>query len=113
MPPTPWTPNTSSASSAPRRRFRPLTPHRQTPPARRPMISAPPMPTKPQAGVIATSPATAPDAAPSIERRARVEAEPAHPQQRRADHRERQVVRGHRFPAVADPLAHQERADEA
>ncbi len=31
------------------------------------MISAPIGPTKPQAGVIATSPATAPDAAPSID----------------------------------------------
>ena len=86
------------------------------------------------AGVIATRPATAPDAAPSIDglplnshsanihdstaaavatsvltnasagdaarlqRRTRVEAEPADPQQRRADHRHRQVVRRHRLP---------------
>ena len=35
------------------------------PPATRPMMSAPPTVTKPEAGVIATSPATAPQAAPT------------------------------------------------
>ncbi len=63
----PCTPKTSSASSAPSRRFSPLTPHRQTTPASAPMISAPHRPTKPAAGVIATRPATAPEAAPSID----------------------------------------------
>src|SRR5512134_3714610 len=48
-------------------RFRPFTPHRQTRPAAKPMTNAPGMPTLPAAGVIATRPATAPDAAPSIE----------------------------------------------
>ncbi len=63
----PCTPNTSSASSAPSFRLRPLTPQRHTTPASSPMISAPLTPTKPHAGVIATRPATAPDAAPSID----------------------------------------------
>ncbi len=67
MPPTPCTPNTSSESSAPSIFFRPLTPHRQAKPATKPMTIAPIRPTLPQAGVIATRPATAPDAAPSIE----------------------------------------------
>ena len=67
MPPVACTPKTSSASSAPSRRFSPLTPHRQTTPASRPSTSAPPTPTKPHAGVIATRPATAPEAAPSID----------------------------------------------
>src|SRR4029450_1994818 len=47
--------------------FRPLTPHRHTRPARMPITNAPGMPTLPAAGVMATSPATAPDAAPSID----------------------------------------------
>ncbi len=47
--------------------FRPVTPHRQTTPATRPIANAPGMPTLPAAGVIATRPATAPDAAPSID----------------------------------------------
>src|SRR5215210_1962787 len=67
IPPTPCTPNTSSASSAPSIRFSPDTPHRHTTPAARPITRAPIGPTKPHAGVIATSPAIAPDAAPSIE----------------------------------------------
>src|SRR5512132_1646821 len=67
IPPTACTPNTSSESSAPSMRFRPLTPHRHTRPAARPITKAPGMPTLPAAGVIATRPATAPDAAPSIE----------------------------------------------
>src|SRR5205823_10601490 len=66
-PPTACTPNTSRESSTPIIFFRPLTPHRHTRPARRPMMKAPGMPTLPAAGVIATRPATAPDAAPSID----------------------------------------------
>ena len=67
MPPTPCTPKTSSESSAPSIFFRPLTPHKQTKPAIPPTIIPPIKPTLPQAGVIATNPATAPDAAPTIE----------------------------------------------
>src|SRR5436190_1148108 len=67
MPPTACTPNTSSESSALIIRFRPDTPHRHATPAIAPMKNAPGMPTLPAAGVIATSPATAPEAAPSIE----------------------------------------------
>src|SRR5450755_2805141 len=67
MPPTPCTPNTSSESSAPSIFFSPLTPQKQAKPAARPTTSAPSRPTLPQAGVIATSPATAPDAAPTID----------------------------------------------
>src|SRR3569832_2467174 len=66
-PPTPCTPNTSSESSAPSRRLKPLTPHRQTMPASKPITRPPMVPTKPAAGVFATRPATAPEAAPSIE----------------------------------------------
>src|SRR6187455_1695769 len=67
MPPKPCTPKTSSESSAPIIFFSPVQPQRQTTPAARPMKNAPGMPTLPAAGVIATSPATAPEAAPSIE----------------------------------------------
>src|SRR5262245_55953987 len=67
IPPTAWTPNTSSESSAPRIRLRPLTPQRHSPPAAKPITNAPGMPTLPAAGAIATRPATAPDAAPSID----------------------------------------------
>src|SRR5262249_5238496 len=67
MPPTACTPNTSSVSSTFSMRFRPFTPHRQTKPAARPITNAPGMPTLPAAGVIATRPATAPDAAPSMD----------------------------------------------
>src|SRR5512134_46626 len=67
MPPTACTPNTSSESSAPSQRFSWLTPHRHTNPAALPMTKAPGMPTLPAAGVMATSPATTPDAAPSME----------------------------------------------
>src|SRR3990172_2948760 len=67
MPPTAWTPNTSSESSAPSIFLSPLTPHRHTSPAAMPITKAPGMPTLPAAGVIATSPDTAPEAAPSIE----------------------------------------------
>src|SRR6185295_14272130 len=57
---------TSSESSAPSIFFSPLTPQRHTRPAAIPITKAPGMPTLPAAGVIATSPATAPEAAPSI-----------------------------------------------
>src|SRR6185503_10902607 len=67
IPPTACTPKTSSVSSAPSNFFRPFTPHRQTKPAAKPITKAPQMPTLPAAGVIATSPATAPEAAPSME----------------------------------------------
>src|SRR5512137_1850298 len=43
-----------------------VTDHRQTRPATRPMAMAPIGPTQPQAGVMATRPATAPEAAPSM-----------------------------------------------
>src|SRR5215470_18445916 len=66
-PPTACTPNTSSASSACSHFLSWLTPHRQTRPAPNPMTNAPGTPTLPAAGVIATSPATAPEAAPSME----------------------------------------------
>src|SRR5216110_90258 len=66
-PPRAWTPNTSSASSAGIIFFRAVTPQRHTTPAPRPMTNAPGMPTLPAAGVMATRPATAPDAAPSID----------------------------------------------
>src|SRR5690349_11679425 len=67
MPPTACTPNTSSASSVFSARLSPFTPQRQTTPATSPIANAPGIPTLPAAGVIATSPATAPDAAPSID----------------------------------------------
>jgi hypothetical protein len=41
---------------------------------------------------------------PAFERRAGIEAEPADPEQRRADHRQRQRVRRERFAAVAERL---------
>ena len=64
MPPTPWTAKTSSASSTLERARRSVA-LKHRPPATRPMISAPPTVTKPDAGVIATRPATAPQAAPT------------------------------------------------
>src|SRR3954467_13110673 len=67
IPPRACTPKTSSESSAPSIFFSPLTPQRHTKPAAKPITNAPGMPTLPAAGVIATRPATAPDAAPSIE----------------------------------------------
>src|SRR5438552_2238968 len=67
IPPRAWTPNTSSESSAPIIFFRPVQPQRQRGPTIRPIANAPGIPTLPAAGVIATSPATAPEAAPSIE----------------------------------------------
>src|SRR6187200_3604025 len=67
IPPTACTPNTSRVSSAPSMRLSWFTPQRHTTPAAKPITNAPGMPTLPAAGVIATSPATAPEAAPSIE----------------------------------------------
>jgi hypothetical protein len=78
MPPTPCTPNTSSESSAPSRRFRAFTPHRQAKPATKPITMAPIRPTLPAAGVMATRPATAPEAAPSIDALPRIRASPKH-----------------------------------
>src|SRR6478752_9388501 len=62
-PPTRCTPPTSSASSRPNLFFRPIA-HAQTAPVMRPMKIEPTGLTKAHAGVMATSPATAPDAAP-------------------------------------------------
>src|SRR5216683_2270175 len=67
IPPIACTPNTSSESSARSTFFSPLTPQRHTSPAAVPITNAPGMPTLPAAGVMATKPATAPEAAPSIE----------------------------------------------
>ena len=47
-----------------------------------------------------------------LQRAAGIEAEPADPQQRRADDRVGQIVRRHRFAAVAQPAADQQRADQ-
>src|SRR5581483_7508540 len=55
-----------SESSAPSSFFRPLTPHRHTRPTAMPITNAPGIPTLPAAGVIATNPATAPEAAPTM-----------------------------------------------
>src|SRR5882757_6979445 len=66
IPPTACTPNTSSASSFPIIFFKPVTPHRQIGPTTKPITNAPGMPTLPAAGVIATRPATAPEAAPTM-----------------------------------------------
>src|SRR6478735_9903918 len=63
-PPTRWTPTTSSESSMPNLNLRP-TAAAQAPPATAPTTIAPTRLTAPQAGVIATRPATMPDAAPS------------------------------------------------
>src|SRR5689334_21192785 len=64
MPPTRCTPTTSSESSRPNLNFRP-TAYAQPVPATTPTTSAPTVLTAPQAGVIATRPATTPEAAPS------------------------------------------------
>src|SRR5687768_14578435 len=45
--------------------FRLVAPQKQTTPAARPMIRAPPISTKPEAGVMATRPPTAPEMMPS------------------------------------------------
>src|SRR4051794_30227295 len=65
MPPTRWTPTTSRESSKPRRYLSP-TASAQTVPATRPSRIADHGTRKAQAGVIATRPETAPDAAPSV-----------------------------------------------
>ena len=52
-------------------------------------------------------------AAVGFEVGAGVEAEPANPQQRGADHGQRQVVRRHRLLAVTDALADQVGANQA
>ena len=70
--------NTSSASSAPRIFLRPCTPQRQAKPATKPITRPPAMPTLPAAGVMATRPATAPEAAPSMEALPRISASPRH-----------------------------------
>ena len=67
IPPTPCTPNTSSESSEPKIFFRPFTPHKQMMPASAPITKAPIGPTKPAAGVIATKPATQPEAPPNTD----------------------------------------------
>src|SRR5215217_7453407 len=64
MPPTRWTPTTSSESSIPSLNFRPTARAHSTP-ATKPIASAPTTLTEPQDGVMATRPATMPDAAPS------------------------------------------------
>src|SRR5947209_6061234 len=64
-PPTKCTPTTSSESSKPSRYFRP-TATAQTAPATRPSTTAAHGWMKPQAGVMATRPATAPEEAPTI-----------------------------------------------
>src|SRR3972149_2137002 len=66
VPPTPWTPNASSESSYPSIFFNMTTAIKQTIPTLIPINIAEIGPTNPAAGVIATSPATAPLAAPSI-----------------------------------------------
>lgn len=63
-PPTRWTPTTSSESSYPSRYFRP-TARAQSAPATAPTTIAPIGETEEHAGVMATSPATTPEAAPS------------------------------------------------
>src|ERR1700733_473364 len=67
IPPSACTPKTSRESSALINFFSPVTPQRQTAPTASPITNAPGIPTLPAAGVIATRPATAPDAAPSID----------------------------------------------
>src|SRR3954449_5603596 len=65
MPPTRWTPTTSSESSKPSRYFIP-TAKAQTTPATRPSRIADHGTRNAQAGVMATRPATAPEAKPSV-----------------------------------------------
>src|SRR6266436_2619449 len=64
MPPIQCTPNASSESSYPSARFSEVAAKKQTTPAAMPMITDGVGPTNPEAGVIATNPATAPDAIP-------------------------------------------------
>src|SRR4051794_14703894 len=65
VPPTACTPNVSNASSYPSQAFTLYTKKNGTSPAAMPMMMAPVESTKPQAGVITTSPATAPEQNPS------------------------------------------------
>src|SRR3569623_2741413 len=65
MPPIACTPTTSSESSYLSARLSLVEARKHSTPAARPMLSAPTGPTKPEAGVIATRPATAPAALPS------------------------------------------------
>src|ERR1043165_1123914 len=64
IPPTRWTPTTSRESSNPNLNFKP-TARAHSAPAATPITSAPTTFTEEQDGVIATSPASMPDAAPS------------------------------------------------
>src|SRR6185312_4969768 len=65
VPPIPWTPNASSESSYPRAFLIVLVAKKQMTPPPTPMMIEETGPTNPEAGVIATSPATAPLAAPN------------------------------------------------
>ncbi len=88
-PPTRWTPTTSSESSKPKRNFRPTASAHRTP-AMTPTAIAPSGETDEQAGVIATRPATAPDAAPRRGRLAvpdLLDEQPADHRGRGGDHR--------------------------
>ena len=67
VPPAPCTPNASSESSYPNHVFTLTTIKKQTTPAISPIHSADIGVTNPDAGVIATSPATAPEIAPRID----------------------------------------------
>src|ERR1700733_1472892 len=70
VPPAPWTPNASSESSYPNTDLTFTTIRKQKTPAMRPIHKAEMGVTKPEAGVIATSPATAPEIAPrAVQRR--------------------------------------------
>src|SRR5712664_4090416 len=64
MPPTQWTPNASRESSYPKALFSEVAAKKQITLAAMPMTTAGVGPTKPDAGVMATNPATAPDAMP-------------------------------------------------
>src|ERR1700738_3192722 len=64
-PPTRWTPTTSSESSKPSLNFNPTASAHRTP-ATKPITNAPSALTDEQDGVMATSPATMPDAPPSV-----------------------------------------------
>src|SRR5258706_15602252 len=64
IPPMQWTPKASRESSYPIALFSEVAAKKQITPAAMPMITAGVGPTKPEAGVMATNPATAPDAIP-------------------------------------------------
>src|SRR5690606_323702 len=64
MPPTAWMPKTSRLSSYLSMGLSVTTAHRQTRPATAPRTMAPTVPAMPAAGVVATRPATAPEAKP-------------------------------------------------